>query len=382
MPIKQALVILLALCGGSALGIWIHPVLAAIFATSVLALYQQFGIQLLAMSAGASSTATATSEILPHLSGASLEATSQILDSTLRETGQNLNAQIAIQSDAIQVLVQSFSTIKNLLDQQQLYLSQLLYEGDTDKNTISARMSLFAENTYDLLNRFVDTTVEISASSMELVEKVGKIADQMPDVIRALKDIDQIASQTNLLALNAAIEAARAGEAGRGFAVVADEVRALSNRSAGFSRDIQQQLGGIANAIADLDQVVGTVASQDMTYVLLAKAEMQKISNQLIAKADSDQKTTQQLELLVVELVEALNNATRALQYEDMSKQNLDYSICLLNELLPLIAQLNSVSKHPQALEAELAKYQVSESRNKHNPVSASSIVSGSVDLF
>ncbi|WP_449245519.1 methyl-accepting chemotaxis protein [Cellvibrio fontiphilus] len=217
---------------------------------------------------------------------------------------------------------------------------------------------------------------------MELVEKVGKIADQMPDVIRALKDIDQIASQTNLLALNAAIEAARAGEAGRGFAVVADEVRALSNRSAGFSRDIQQQLGGIANAIADLDQVVGTVASQDMTYVLLAKAEMQKISNQLIAKADSDQKTTQQLELLVVELVEALNNATRALQYEDMSKQNLDYSICLLNELLPLIAQLNSVSKHPQALEAELAKYQVSESRNKHNPVSASSIVSGSVDLF
>lgn len=382
MPIKQALVILLALCGGSALGIWIHPVLAAIFATSVLALYQQFGIQLLAMSAGVSSTATATSEILPHSSGASLEATSQILDSTLRETGQNLNAQIAIQSDAIQVLVQSFSTIKNLLDQQQLYLSQLLYEGDTDKNTISARMSLFAENTYDLLNRFVDTTVEISASSMELVEKVGKIADQMPDVIRALKDIDQIASQTNLLALNAAIEAARAGEAGRGFAVVADEVRALSNRSAGFSRDIQQQLGGIANAIADLDQVVGTVASQDMTYVLLAKAEMQKISNQLIAKADSDQKTTQQLELLVVELVEALNNATRALQYEDMSKQNLDYSICLLNELLPLITQLKSVSKYPQALESELAKYQVSESRNKHNPVSASSIVSGSVDLF
>jgi methyl-accepting chemotaxis protein len=382
MPIKQALVILLALCGGAALGIWIHPVLAAIFATSVLALYQQFGIQLLAMSAGVSSTATATSEILPHLSGASLEATSQILDSTLRETGQNLNAQIAIQSDAIQVLVQSFSTIKNLLDQQQLYLSQLLYEGDTDKNTISARMSLFAENTYDLLNRFVDTTVEISASSMELVEKVGNIADQMPDVIRALKDIDQIASQTNLLALNAAIEAARAGEAGRGFAVVADEVRALSNRSAGFSRDIQQQLGGIANAIADLDQVVGTVASQDMTYVLLAKAEMQKISNQLIAKAESDQKTTQQLELLVAELVIALNNATRALQYEDMSKQNLDYSICLLNELLPLIAQLNSVSKHPQALEAELAKYQVSESRNKHNPVSASSIVSGSVDLF
>nr|WP_324257726.1 methyl-accepting chemotaxis protein [Cellvibrio fontiphilus] len=382
MPIKQALVILLALCGGSVLGIWLHPVLAAIFATSVLALYQQFGLQPLGISAGASSNAPTTSEILPCSSGASLETTSQILDSTLRETGQNLNSQIAIQSDAIQVLVQSFSTIKNLLDQQQLFLHQLLYEGDADKNTISARMSLFAENTYDLLNRFVDTTVEISASSMELVEKVGKIADQMPDVIRALKDIDQIASQTNLLALNAAIEAARAGEAGRGFAVVADEVRALSNRSAGFSRDIQQQLGGIANAIADLDQVVGDVASQDMTYVLLAKAEMQKISNQLINKADSDQKITHQLESLVAALVDALNNATRALQFEDMSKQNLEYTISQLSELLPLISQLKTAWKYPQGLQAELVNYQTGELRRKHNPVSASSIAGGSVDLF
>ena len=104
---------------------------------------------------------------------------------------------------------------------------------------------------------------------MDLVGKVGSINSLMPSVIKALKDIDQIASQTNLLALNAAIGAARAGEAGRGFAVVADEVRALSNRSAGFSDQIQKMLKDIENQGKDLTGDIGSVASQDLNYVMM-----------------------------------------------------------------------------------------------------------------
>lgn len=313
-----------------------------------------------------------------------LSETSDLFNQVLLESKDNLQAQIGIQMDAIHTLTQAFEQIKSLLEAQQSYVKRLLYEVGEDESTdtISVRMSLFAENTYELLNRFVDTTVNMSASSMELVEKVGAIADQMPIVLKALKDIDQIAAQTNLLALNAAIEAARAGESGRGFAVVADEVRALSTRSAGFSLDIQKQLRAIAVAIEDLSNTVGEVASQDMTYVLEAKAKMQTISDNMIQKADRDQVITELMEQQVGQLVNALHNAMRAMQFEDMSTQNMRYIIDNLNELIPISHCLADPGGKFSRLVDELEKYKNGAMRKKHNPVSASSVESGSVDFF
>jgi methyl-accepting chemotaxis protein len=118
--------------------------------------------------------------------------------------------------------------------------------------------SVVVEQTIKVMNQIAEKVQE----SAKTVESLGARSDQIGEIIGTIEDI---ADQTNLLALNAAIEAARAGEQGRGFAVVADEVRALAERTTRATREIGEMIKAIQSetrgAVSAMEKGVRQVES-------------------------------------------------------------------------------------------------------------------------
>lgn len=233
------------------------------------------------------------------------------------------------QNKSVDQLVKSFNEIHQLLDQQNALINSILefVDEDSDAGSLHTSMQDFALRTSKTMDNFVTTTVNNSTEMMELVELVAGIEERMPSVIKALEDIDGISDQTNLLALNAAIEAARAGEHGRGFAVVADEVRALSTRAAEFSGQIRRQVVSVRKDIRVLHERIGVTASSDMNFILNSKADVESAISHLVKKADADEKATVDIQSVAMRLTQASNEAVHGLQFGDISYQTIEHQL-------------------------------------------------------
>ena len=186
------------------------------------------------------------------------------------------------------------------------------------------RASKTAGNGAEVVERTVAVMGQIAAKVQEsarTVESLGERSDQIGAIIGTIEDI---ADQTNLLALNAAIEAARAGEQGRGFAVVADEVRALAERTTRATKEIGEMIKAIQKetkgAVIAMEQGVqqveaGTVeaakSGQALQDILQQINDVAMQVNQIATAAEEQTATTGEISSNMMQITEVVQQTSQ-----------------------------------------------------------------------
>lgn len=344
----------------------------------------------------ASDTATVRREIVERSGEAivhvSAEASRQVV-----EMRNEIRRTQAIFSEAIEKLVGSFHDMNTQIQRQQSLGMQII-SGGGDEGAVNEFQS-FATKTSETLRQFVDSVVENSRLAMSLVEMTDRIIHQMSEVRGMLGEIEGIAKQTNLLALNAAIEAARAGEAGRGFAVVADEVRDLSGRTNHFSQQIRGSLINMQSTIEATEKAINQMAAQDMTFALTSKSD---VESAMVGINEMNRRTGEsviELNAIADHVEQSVNQAVMSLQFQDMVTQLLGHvgrRLDVLDEILAderRMANVMNDTSNPAAALAALSeiclhvdqisqKMGVISQKVNNNPVNQTGFTSGEVELF
>lgn len=288
-------------------------------------------------------------------------------------------------SDASKKLINSFTEMEASVRAQQEMIFSMADQKEGNSEGFADSLGQFIEATSATMQMFVDATVRNSQLSMHLVDHIDDIACKVKQINGTLGEMDSIATQTNLLSINAAIEAAQAGDVGRGFAIVADEVRKLSGRSKEFSNFIKEHLKAVTDSVNGAEHSITEMASKDMNFALKARQDVEAMTSSMQALSSNRDAAIEKVSELSSQIQMHSHMGVMSLQFQDLTSQllkHLEKRGLALVALNPVLNELSSHVAHPEQVLVNVQRVAEDAKLLDHNPVSQQAMDSGSVDLF
>ena len=232
--------------------------------------------------------------------------------------------------NAVVKLGNSFNGLNTQTRTQQQLVASLMDEisqnNATRVRSNRASVKEIAEAMSAILQGFVDTLGQVSAQSSGVIAKMEAMTDVVNQTFSLLGHVEMITKQTNLLSLNAFIEAARSGEAGRGFQVVATEMRNLSQSSAKMNEQIRNQVERSKKIVHETRDVVNQMAMRDMSSLVDAKDRADALFTKLAMMNQFISENLSQVSELTQGIDRSVGLAVQSLQFEDIVGQLLTHA--------------------------------------------------------
>lgn len=315
----------------------------------------------------------------------------KVLPTCLQQSREDIDRVDQILQSAIAELLRAFNLLEAQASAQKALIGRLMTDatdGVSEASHENETFKQFVAQISDTLMVFVDDSLNNSKRAIELVEQMDTVGESVGAVNRILGDIEKIAKQTNLLALNAAIEAARAGEAGRGFAVVADEVRTLSERTNQFSSEIRKVISTIDAALASVSNAANQLATTDMTKALESKHGIEGMIAVLDRLGRERVQIAHEASEISAQVQTGVHQAVVGLQFQDMTSQLLRIAAQRVEAVenvvraLPGLKQGRIGGTQPAEFATLHEALDALTQSSARKPVAQNSMSSGDVDLF